>query len=137
MLKWNHIRQDTSILTVMVTNVYAGSPWDETQAAPAAYSFCFLHVHPTKGAGTSKTASCFVLCREDRCFCTVLWVFVFTCELYQPGRETSSVALENGAMDSAEASGFILEQVIRVRGIDRSKRSKTICHRGGNALVRL
>lgn len=44
--------------------------------------------------------------QEVRCSCPALWVFVFTCELYLPCRETCAVR------HSAEAWGFILEQII-------------------------
>lgn len=40
----------------------------------------------------------------------------FTCELYQPGRETAALAAGDDTRHGVEASGFTLEQIIGVHG---------------------
>lgn len=48
--------------------------------------------------------------------CPALWTFVFTHELYQPGREACPPASSDDTGHTAEASGFSLEQMICVHG---------------------
>lgn len=72
-------------------------------------------MHAAEGVGTGRMAHPPLLCEVWRS-CPELWVFDFTCELYQPGRETSALCSGDDTRHSMEASGFILEQIIDVHG---------------------